>query len=121
MSKYQTILAVCETHSISKAASKLNYTQSAVSQTIKNFEKELGVPLFKRSKQGMELLPGTEEIMDSLRIICQEENKISQIAAGLTSLEKAISASGRFRAFLITGSLISCGTFPKVIPISGSN
>ena len=49
MSKYQTILAVCETHSISKAASKLNYTQSAVSQTIKNFEKELGVPLFKRS------------------------------------------------------------------------
>ena len=88
MSKYQTILAVCETHSISKAASKLNYTQSAVSQTIKNFEKELGVPLFKRSKQGMELLPGTEEIMDSLRIICQEENKISQIAAGLTSLEK---------------------------------
>ena len=56
MSKYQTILAVCETHSISKAASKLNYTQSAVSQTIKNFEKELGVPLFKRSKQGMELL-----------------------------------------------------------------
>lgn len=88
MSKYQTILAVCETHSISKAASKLNYTQSAISQTIKNFEKELGVPLFKRSKQGMELLPGTEEIMDSLRIICQEENKISQIAAGLTSLEK---------------------------------
>ena len=34
------------------------------------------------------MLPGTEEIMDSLRIICQEENKISQIAAGLTSLEK---------------------------------
>ena len=96
MSKYQTILAVCETHSISKAASKLNYTQSAVSQTIKNFEKELGVPLFKRSKQGME-------------------------QPDLPAWKRAISASGQSRAFPITGCRTSCGTFPKVIPISGSN
>lgn len=40
MSKYKIILAVYETKSISNAASKLNYTQSAVSQSIKNFEKE---------------------------------------------------------------------------------
>ena len=70
MSKYQTILAVCETHSISKAASKLNYTQSAVSQTIKNFEKELGVPLFNRigriiklNKYGAEFLKTTNNIV----------------------------------------------------------
>lgn len=88
MSKYKTILTVCETHSISKTAAKLNYTQSAVSQTIKNFEKDLGVPLFKRSKRGMDLLPGTEEIIDALRIICREETRIAQIAEGLTSLEK---------------------------------
>nr|WP_308000186.1 LysR family transcriptional regulator [uncultured Merdimonas sp.] len=88
MSKYQTILSVCETHSISRTAEKLNYSQSAVSQTIKSFEKELGVPLFKRSKRGMELLPNTEEIVASLRLICQEEARISQIASGLSGLEK---------------------------------
>ena len=55
MNKYQTILSVCETRSISKTAALLNYTQSAVSQTIKNFEKELGLELFIRSKNGMEL------------------------------------------------------------------
>lgn len=98
MSKYQTILTVCETHSISKTAAKLNYTQSAVSQTIKNFEKELGIPLFKRSRQGMDLLPGTEELVDALRVICQEEARIAQIAEGLTSLEKGYIRIGTIQS-----------------------
>ena len=98
MSKYKTILTVCETHSISKTAAKLNYTQSAVSQTIKNFEKELGVPLFKRSKQGMDLLPGTEEIIDALHIICREEERIFQTAKGLTSLEKGYIRIGTIQS-----------------------
>ena len=39
MNKYEIILSVCETHSISKTAEKLCYTQSAISQAIKGFEK----------------------------------------------------------------------------------
>ena len=46
MNKYEIILNVCETHSISKTAAQLNYTQSAISQAIKGYEKELGFPLF---------------------------------------------------------------------------
>ena len=42
MSKYDVILDVYENQSISKAAQKHNYTQSAVSQTIRNYEKEIG-------------------------------------------------------------------------------
>ena len=57
MSKYDVILDVYENQSISKAAQKHNYTQSAVSQTIRNYEKEIGLKLFKRSKNGMEALP----------------------------------------------------------------
>ena len=40
MNKYEIILSVCETHSISKTAEKLCYTQSAISQAIKGFEKD---------------------------------------------------------------------------------
>lgn len=43
MNKYEIILSVCETHSISKTAEKLCYTQSAISQAIKGFEKDLGL------------------------------------------------------------------------------
>lgn len=38
MTKFEIILSVCETHSISATAEKYNYTQSAISQTVKNFE-----------------------------------------------------------------------------------
>ena len=87
MNKYEIILEVCETHSISKTAEKLNYTQSAISQAIRSYEKELGFPLFKRSKSGMDLLLGTEEIIESLRIICREEQQINRLAARLNGLD----------------------------------
>ena len=50
MSKYEILLQVCESGSISKAAQELNYTQSAVSQAVRSFEKEIGAPLFRRSR-----------------------------------------------------------------------
>ena len=63
MSKIDVILDVYETHSISKTAVRLKYTQSAVSQAIRNYEKEIGVTLFKRSKTGMS--PLTEQTVFS--------------------------------------------------------
>lgn len=87
MGKYEIILSVCETHSISKTAQELKYTQSAISQAIKSFEKELGFTLFYRSRQGMELKPNTEEIVNSLKTICQEQRHIKQVAANLNSMD----------------------------------
>ena len=63
MTKYEMILSVYHTHSISVTAEKYNYTQSAISQAIKSFEKELGFPLFKRTKNGMLPISNTEEII----------------------------------------------------------
>ena len=87
MSKYEIILDVCNTGSISKTAAKFNYTQSAVSQLIKNFERELGISLFKRTKQGVQLLLHTGEIVRCLENICREEKKIERIVADLNSLD----------------------------------
>ena len=67
MSKINIILDVYETHSISKTAGRLKYTQSAVSQAIRNYEKEIGVTLFKRSKTGMSPLTGTDSIFEELK------------------------------------------------------
>ena len=86
MLKYDIILDICNTHSLSATAEKYSYSQPAVSQIVKNFEKELGMQLFTRTKGGM-LLPGTEGIISSLRKICYEEDNIKLIASRLTSLE----------------------------------
>lgn len=87
MSKYEIILDVCKTGSISKTAVKFNYTQSAVSQLIKNYERVLGLSLFKRTKQGVQLLPNVEGIVRSLENICREEKKIQELVADLNSLD----------------------------------
>lgn len=98
MSKYEIILDVCKTGSISKTAAKLNYSQSAVSQLIKSFETELGLTLFKRTKHGVQLLPNTEEIVGSLEIICREEKRIRHTAADLNSLDSGYIRIGSIQS-----------------------
>ena len=98
MSKYEIILDVCNTGSISKTAAKFNYTQSAVSQLIKNFERELGISLFKRTKQGVQLLLHTEEIVRCLENICREEKKIERIVADLNSLDSGYIRIGSIQS-----------------------
>ncbi len=48
-SQLQTLVAVAKARSFSKAAEELHVTQSAISQSVKNLEKKLGVSLFRRS------------------------------------------------------------------------
>lgn len=46
-------LAVCKYGNITKASEKLYITQQTLSKQIRNFEKELDVPLFVRSVRGV--------------------------------------------------------------------
>jgi DNA-binding transcriptional LysR family regulator len=48
--QYKVFLTVTDTGSFTKAGEKLGYTQSAVSQMIRNLEKELDVSLMARSR-----------------------------------------------------------------------
>lgn len=94
MSKYEIILTVCEIGNISKAAAKLNYSQPAISQAIQSFEKELGVTLFKRSKAGMQVLPGAEDVIRQLRVIVQAEREIRDITDAMQNLERGLVRIG---------------------------
>ena len=118
MNKYKTILSVCETHSLSRTAALLNYTQSAVSQTIKNFEKELGLEIFIRSKNGMELKSDMTWILESLRAICDAENEIERTAASLVNLDSGLIRKVRSRVSPTTGFRVSSKIFPRNIPTS---
>lgn len=87
MNKYKVILTVYEEKSISKAAEKLNYTHSAVSQTIKAYENRLGITLFYRTRHGMEANPYCEGIFDSLKTVCSELDHMEHIARDLQSTD----------------------------------
>ena len=55
LSQLRTFRVVAETLNFTRAAERLNLTQSAVSHQIKSLEMELGEPIFIRAKRGVKL------------------------------------------------------------------
>lgn len=94
MSKYEIILDVYHTCSFSVTAEKFNYTQSAVSQIVRNYEKRIGLPLFKRTHNTIEPLPNTEHIIGELQKICDAEQRIIDISDRLNNLESGFIRIG---------------------------
>lgn len=88
--KYKVINAVCETGNLTKAAEKLNYSQSAVSQAVRNFEKELGITLFERSKKGVKPMEEVKPIIESIQKIHEEEKKMKEYAKAISNSESGV-------------------------------
>lgn len=70
----RTFRVVAETLNFTKAAERLNLTQSAVSHQIKALEKDLGEPLFIRAKRGVKLSEaGKMALEHAERILAEAE------------------------------------------------
>ena len=104
------IVEVAKYNSLSIAAQNLHVTQSTISQSITNFEKELGIKILKRSRghgavptdEGRIILKLAYEVQKKLEEIRETANlmnstevgdlKISSLPGLMTFLVKAISA-----------------------------
>lgn len=102
MDKYDVILEVVKTNNISQAAKNLNYSQSAISQTIKSFENDMGFPIFKRTNSGVKLMPNAKPIIKSLEIIHQENLQLKQLSDAMTRTEIGTVRIGSFISFAMT-------------------
>lgn len=78
IAKLQTLVSLAETGSFSRAAGLLGTTQGNVSKHILSLEKELGVPLFERSRrqavltpEGRRLLPYAQELIKTHRAMLE--------------------------------------------------
>lgn len=74
ISKYAIFCSVIELGSFTKTAEQLNYSQSAVSQTIKNLEKEIGTCLLTRGHEGVKLTKDGKTLYPYFQQIVQGEN-----------------------------------------------
>jgi DNA-binding transcriptional LysR family regulator len=54
----RAFIAVADAHSVRRAAQQLRVAQSALSRTIRDLERELGLALFARSPQGVRVTGG---------------------------------------------------------------
>ncbi len=89
------VAEVARTESVTRAAERLNVTQSAVSHQIRELEDRLGTPLFVRSGRRMLLTPAGRLLADAatpvLDAIGEAEAKVSQLARNIAG-ELRISA-----------------------------
>lgn len=81
----KTLIAVADYRNFTKAASVLCLTQPAVSHHISQLEDELGVSLFIRKKNGLELTPEGEIVVRYARRMNVLYNKLKK---DLTDIEK---------------------------------
>lgn len=70
------IQEVAQCKSISKAAKKLFLTQPTISNSIHNFEEEVGYKVFRRSNQGVMLTEEGQNLMTSIEVVLNEISRI---------------------------------------------
>lgn len=79
-------LALAEEQHFGRAAARLHVVQSALSQQIKQLERELGTPLFTRSTRRVELTEAGRHLVGSARAILAEveraEERMALLATG---------------------------------------
>lgn len=85
-SRYRAFIQASDEGSLSKAAKKLDYTPSGVSQLISALERDLGFPVLERSKQGVKPTAEGERILPTIRSIVQDEDKLMQMSAEIKGL-----------------------------------
>lgn len=76
LSKYDIFCRVVEYGGFTKAANAISYSQSAVSQTVKNLEQELGLTLLTRGKDGIHLTGDGEAIFPYIQGIAKAEKAL---------------------------------------------
>ncbi len=79
----QLFLAVTEEGSATQAGKRMGYTESGASHIIRNLEREIGLPLFTRTRKGLVLTPTGEHLLPYLRRIVTAHELFTQEASAL--------------------------------------
>ena len=95
-SRYEIFCQVLEAGSFTRAAEKLNYSQSAISQGIKALERELGTALLSRGKDGIRLTADGRQLLPYIQSVCQAERALRQKRGEMLGLEHAVVTIGTF-------------------------
>lgn len=87
LSKYEIFDTIVEVGSLTKAAEKLNLTQSGVSYAISTLESDLGFALLKRDRSGISLTSNGERVLKHIKRILHEEQQLQLELAAIKRLD----------------------------------
>ena len=96
ISRYGIFCKIIETGSFTRAAELLGYSQSAVSQTVKALEQEMGTTLIDRRKDGTLLTADGEAFLPYFQQIYQAEEALGRKEREMRGLENSVIRIGTF-------------------------
>lgn len=106
ISRFGIFCKVIENGSFTKVAEQIGYTQSAVSQTIKSLERELGVVLIDRKKDGIALTTDGQQFYPYIQAVFNAEKDLDQKQKEMSGLEDSTIRIGTFTS--VSRNLLPC-------------
>jgi DNA-binding transcriptional LysR family regulator len=121
----QAAIAVAEELSFSRAAARLHITQPALSKQIHDLESHLGVPLFERDNQGVELTDACRVLVEEARLsvlhLERAIHKARSISKGAESVLHVGTSPSIDPYFLSTLVSVRLPLYPKLRIYRSSN
>ncbi|CQR73961.1 HTH-type transcriptional activator CmpR [Sporomusa ovata DSM 2662] len=108
MNRYNAFIVIIETGSFTKAAEKLGYTQSAISQMVRSLEQELSTKLLLRSRKGIALTSDGEELLPYIKKLHNSYCELMEKRKEMQGLQSGIVRIGTFTS-------VSCHWLPKLM------
>lgn len=87
INKYSLFVDISETKNFTKTGNRKGYTQPGVSHILKSMETELGIPLFNRTHQGIQLTSYAEAILPIVRNLLAVNEQLEQTISALKGLD----------------------------------
>lgn len=101
LSKYEILVKVVELKSLTRAASALGCTQSAVSHAISSLEDDFGFAVVTRSRAGVRLTDEGGRIMPTVRAILNYEEQLRQTVSAIRGLDSGTVRIGAFTSVAV--------------------
>ena len=94
--KYLAFVKTVEYGSFTKAAERLNYSQSGISRMINDLEKEWKILLLERSRSGVRLTSDGLALLPYAKSVCAEYEKLQTQIDEINGLQSGIIRIGTF-------------------------
>lgn len=108
--RYQAFIETVEESSLTKAARKLNYTQSGITHLLSGLEAEVGLTLVNRTKKGARLTEDGACLLPYFQAVLQAEERLREQIKSIKGLETGTVRLGSF-------SSVSTTFLPKLVKL----
>lgn len=108
--KYEAVVRISESGSITKTAEKMGYTQSGVTQMLNSLEEEMGLTLLMRTNKGARLTNSGKAMLPFFIAACNCEERIRQETDRILGRETGTVTVGALTS-------IAAAFMPKIIKI----